>query len=441
MIDKRFEAIIIETAVVRDIRFRFFEGGPGSDANNPHTDYSNAYLKVTATGGAIGVGIGFALGKGNEHICLAVKELFPIIQGASLFAILSNFKVYWRKLANPFQSRWIGPNCGPYYMAAGVIANAVFDLWAKLENKPLWEAASELEPDDIISLIDFRYVEHIITPAEARELLSSSYPGRRQRRSKLETTGLPCYFTTWMGTSIPELLDQIQKVREETGIRDFKLKVGGDVETDKRRMAAVREKFGNTIRLYIDANQVWSPVQAASWVEQLAQFGPVWIEEPTAPDCIDGHRYVRERVERLGVHVVTGENCPNSHVAAQLICSKAVDRFQIDACRVIGPPENFLIMLVAAKYGIPICPHAGGSGLDELVPHLAAWNYIVCGTSLDDVLVEQIKFCSKYFASPSVIKNGHVMLPSTPGYIVGMLDEAIEKYEYPEGTLWRIPNG
>ena len=172
MIDKRFEAIIIETAVVRDIRFRFFEGGPGSDANNPHTDYSNAYLKVTATGGAIGVGIGFALGKGNEHICLAVKELFPIIQGASLFAILSNFKVYWRKLANPFQSRWIGPNCGPYYMAAGVIANAVFDLWAKLENKPLWEAASELEPDDIISLIDFRYVEHIITPAEAR----SYYP-------------------------------------------------------------------------------------------------------------------------------------------------------------------------------------------------------------------------------------------------------------------------
>jgi L-fuconate dehydratase len=247
---------------------------------------------------------------------------------------------------------------------------------------------------------------------------------------------MPCYFTTWIGSQPAALVDQIASVIADKGIRHFKVKVGLDIDSDIARLAALRSHFGDTIELYTDANQIWSPPQAVKWMERLAAHRIRWIEEPTAPDSIDGHRFVRERLGPLGIDVVTGENCQNSHVAAQFIAAGAVDRFQIDACRVLGPAENMLIMLVAKKYGVPICPHAGGSGLDELVPHLSAWNAIALGGGVPEAITEHVSLCSRHFVSPSVVRDGHLRLPVDAGYIVGMKEQALAQYRYPHGRAW-----
>ncbi len=426
----------IESVRVDDIRFRFARLGSGSDANNPHTDYSNPYVTVAA-GDSVGVGIGFTLGRGNDLVCRAVSELAPLVEGMTVDEFVGSFGRIWRVLANPPQSRWIAPGAGPYHMAAGAIANAVFDAWAKRRGLPLWEALVALEPEDIVAMLDFRYVEHLLSREEALAILRRNAGSRDERVAELKERGLPCYHTTWIGSSTSELLEQIEGVRADRGVTTFKVKVGRDLAHDRERLAAIRERFGDEIGLFVDANQVWSVPQAIEWMEALADYGIGWIEEPTAPDLVDGHRAIREALAPSGVDVVTGENCPNAQVAAQFIAGGAVDRFQIDACRVIGPAENILIMLVAAKYGVPVCPHAGGSGLDELVPHLAGFNYAWCSPSLDRVLVEQVGFCADFFVAPSRVAGGRVAAPSQPGYIVGMTDEARAVYAYPSGSAWR----
>jgi len=429
MIDEKLKEYIIEYIEVIDIRFPFEWGGAGSDANNPKTDYSNPYVKIKSNN-IEGVGIGFTLGKGNDLVCAATDELKTIVVGKSLFELISNFKKYWRLLANPFQSRWIGPVSGPYYMGAGAIANGLFDLWAKIEGKPLWELISELETDDILNLLDIRYVSHIISETEIRELLDNAYPTIQERKQKVIDQGLPCYYTTWIGTSIEDLIIQIENVIIERGIKDFKFKIGSNLNDDIKRLKAIREHFGNSINIMTDSNQVWSVNESIEWMVALKEFNITWIEEPIAPDLIDGHKIIKNALAKYNIDVVTGENCPNSHVAAQLISSSAVSRFQIDACRVIGPAENILIMLIAKKFNVPICPHAGGSGLDELVPHLSAWNYIRLNANQENVLIEQVGFCSEFFINPSQVENGHVLLSSQPGYIVGMPDSVIEKYKF-----------
>ncbi len=427
MINNRLKEIIINDIEVIDVRFSFEWGGAGSDANNPKTDYSNPYV-IIKSNNINGIGISFTLGKGNEMVCKAIEELKDIILGKSLYEIISEFNKYWRLLANPLQSRWIGPVSGPYYMGAGAIANGLFDLWAKIEEKPLWELISELSTDDIINLLDIRYVSHIISEAEIREILDDAYSTINERRNILAKDGLPCYYTTWIGTSIEELILQIEDVISKKGIKDFKFKVGTNLNIDKERLRLIREHFGNSINIMVDSNQIWSVQEAIDWMIALKEFNIIWIEEPTAPDLIDGHKQIKDVLNRDGIEVVTGENCPNSHIAAQFISSGAVNRFQIDACRVIGPAENMLIMLVAKKFNIPICPHAGGSGLDELVPHLSAWNYIRLNANQEKVIVEQVGFCSKFFENPSVVENGKVKLSKIPGYIVGMPNSVIEKY-------------
>ncbi|MFW5742378.1 MAG: enolase C-terminal domain-like protein [Spirochaetota bacterium] len=420
---------------VEDIRFRFSRLGSGSDANNPHTDYSNPYVTVSA-GDTLGAGIGFTLGRGNDLVCRAVSELAPLVEGLTVDEFVGAFGRIWRVLANPAQSRWIAPGAGPYHMAAGAIANAVFDAWAKRQGLPLWEALVRLEPEQIVEMLDFRYVEHLLTRDEALTILSRNAPTRGGRVQELKDRGLPCYHTTWIGSSTAELLDQIEGVRRERGITTFKVKVGSDLRYDRERLAAIRERFGEEIGLLVDANQVWSVPQAIEWMEALADYRVGWIEEPTAPDLVDGHRLIREALASLSIEVVTGENCPNAQLAAQLIAGGAVDRFQIDACRVIGPAENILIMLIAAKHSVPVCPHAGGSGLDELVPHLSAFNYACCSPTLERVLVEQVGFCADFFVAPSTVRDGRVAAPSVPGYIVGMTDEARRTCAYPSGSAW-----
>ncbi len=429
-----FEARI-ESVEIEDIRFRFPRLGHGSDAINPHTDYSNPYVTVRSSYGD-GHGIGFSLGRGNDLICRAVDELSALIRGKSLEELVGDFGRFKWILANPVQSRWIAPNAGPYYMAGGAIMNAVFDLWAKIQNKPLWAALSELPAERIVSMIDFRYIEHYLTADEAFCVLSENVRGMEERRAELETSGLPCYFTTWIGSGIDELTEQVRREMKERGIRRFKLKVGSDLDSDRHRFSSLRAEFGDSIELFADANQVWSVREAVEWMETLAEFDVRWIEEPTAPDSITGHRRIREALRGSGIEVVTGENCPNPHIAAQLIAEGAVDRFQIDACRMMGPPDALTVMLVAQKYAVPVCPHAGGSGLDELVPHLSAWNYLRCEPNLSGVIVEQVGFCSHNFAQPSVVENGRIVLPSRPGYLVGMTDHARREYRFPDGPAW-----
>ena len=429
------EKLSVESVEVEDIRFRFPRLGHGSDAINPHTDYSNPYVIVHTAKGD-GHGIGFSLGRGNDHICRAVEELSDLIIGQTLEDMVLRFGEFKWILANPVQSRWIAPNAGAYYMAGGAIMNALFDLWAKLEGKPLWRVLTELDPETVAAMIDFRYVEHVLTPTEAVEILKRARTGRESRISALESEGLPCYFTTWIGASTEELMNQIESIRRDRGIHRFKLKVGSSIEHDVERLKSIRDRFGDGIEVYTDANQVWSVPRAIDWMRRLAECDVRWIEEPTAPDSIDGHRMIRESLSEIGIDVVTGENCPNPHLAAQLITGRAVDRFQVDACRMMGPSDVMLVMLIAAKYNVPVCPHAGGSGLDELVPHLAAWNYASCASSLEGVVVEQVGFCSHFFESPSVVKAGRIAVPVSPGYLVGMKREAREKYSFPDGPEW-----
>jgi len=427
---------LIRELAVQDIRFRFDRLGSGSDANNPETHYSNPYVTI-ATDAGPGVGIGFTLGRGNDLVCRAVEELAPLVVGRPVDELVADFATTWRALANPLQSRWIAPGGGPYHMAAGAIANALFDAWSRAQGLPLWKALALLSPEQTVDMLDFRYVEHLLSRGEAIALLSEHADGRERRVRELEADGLPCYHTTWIGSETAELLDQIETVRDRRGISTFKVKVGRELGHDHARLSAIRDRFGDGIDLLVDANQVWSVPEAIEWMHALADHRPAWIEEPTAPDQIDGHRRIRDALAVDGIEVVTGENCPNSHVAAQFIAGGAVDRFQIDACRVIGPPENILIMLVAAKYGVPVCPHAGGSGLDELVPHLAAYNYVACAPTRERVIVEQVGFCSDYFLEPSRVRDGRVLVPEAPGYIVGMREEAIARNRFPDGSAWR----
>lgn len=421
---------------VADIRFPFPVLGSGSDASNTHTVYSNPYVVLRDSDGMEGIGIGFTLGKGNEHICSAVEELFPLIQGCRLADAFYDFRHFWRRLANPSQSRWLGPYCGSHYMAAGALANAVFDLAAKRAGVPLWQLLAELSPDETVQLIDFRYVSHLLDENEARGMLAARADTRLLRERQLRKDGMPCYFTTWIGTEPAALVEQVANIIATKGIRHFKVKVGLDIASDAARLGVLRGEFGKSIELFIDANQIWAPSQAVEWVARLARFDIGWIEEPTAPDSIDGHRYIRQRLQPLGIDVVTGENCQNSHMAGQFIAAGAVDRFQIDACRVLGPAENILIMLLATKFGIPICPHAGGSGLDELVPHLQAWNYIAVDGSSQKTITEHVALCAHHFEDPSDVRNGRLQLPVAPGYLSGLKPEAIERYRFPDGTAW-----
>lgn len=419
-----------------DIRFPFPVLGSGSDASNAHTVYSNPYVVLRDSEGREGIGIGFTLGEGNQHVCSAVEELFPLINGCLLADTIYDFRHFWRRLANPSQSRWLGPYCGSHYMAAGALANAVFDLAAKRAGMPLWQLLAALSPEETVRLMDFRYVSHLLDEQEAEGLLSNFVDTREERERCLGDQGMPCYFTTWIGADAASLVRQVANVIETKGIRHIKVKVGLDVASDAARLRCLRDEFSDSIELYIDANQVWAPQQAVDWVSQLAEFRIRWIEEPTAPDSIDGHRFVRERLQRLGIDVVTGENCQNSHMAAQFISTGAVDRFQIDACRVLGPAENMLIMLIAKKYGVPVCPHAGGSGLDELVPHLQAWNQITLNAGSPKTITEHVSLCSHHFEHPSEVHSGRLQLPTAPGYLSGLKPEAIESYRYPNGHAW-----
>ena len=410
---------------VEDLRFPTSRQLDGSDAMNPDPDYSAAYvvLETSGTGpdgmALEGHGLTFTIGRGNEVVCAAIEALRPRIVGLDLEAIARDPGRFWRHVTSDSQLRWIGPDKGAMHLATGAVVNAVWDLWAKAEGKPVWRLVADMAPEQLVRCIDFRYLTDALTPDEALTLLREREAGKAGRIATLEREGYPCYTTSagWLG--YPD--DKLRRLCQEAvdaGFRHVKLKVGRDLVDDIRRVGIAREVIGPDRRLMIDANQIWEVGQAIDWVRQLAFADPWFVEEPTSPDDIAGHRAIREAV--APVKVATGEMCQNRIVFKQFIAGHAVDVVQIDACRVGGVNEVLAILLLAAKYGLPVCPHAGGVGLCEYVQHLAMIDYVCIAGTREGRVVEYVDHLHEHFVDPCTIRDAAYLPPTAPGFSITM---------------------
>ncbi len=415
---------------VEDIRFPTSAHLDGSDAMNPDPDYSAAYVIIETDNAAIsGHGLTFTIGRGNEICCAAIRALEHLIVGRQLEAIVADMGQFWRDITSDSQLRWIGPDKGAIHLATGAVVNAVWDLWAKSEEKPLWRLVAELSPQELVRCIDFRYLTDCITPEEALALLTAQQPGKAARIRQLEQHGYPCYTTSagWLGYDDDKLRRLCQQA-VDAGFSHIKLKVGRDLEDDIRRVRIAREVLGPDRQLMIDANQVWEVNDAIDWVQQLAFAQPWFIEEPTSPDDIEGHRTIRQGV--APVKVATGEMCQNRIIFKQLMMREAIDVVQIDACRLGGVNEVLAVMLMAAKYRLPVCPHAGGVGLCEYVQHLSMIDFVCIAGSHEGRVIEYVDHLHEHFLHPCEIRGAAYMPPTAPGFSIEMLPASREKYRY-----------
>ncbi|OQP31419.1 L-fuconate dehydratase [Pantoea latae] len=415
---------------VEDIRFPTSAHLDGSDAMNPDPDYSAAYVIIETDNAAIsGHGLTFTIGRGNEICCAAIRALEHLIVGRQLEAIVADMGQFWRDITSDSQLRWIGPDKGAIHLATGAVVNAVWDLWAKSEEKPLWRLVAELSPQELVRCIDFRYLTDCITPEEALALLTAQQPGKAARIRQLEQHGYPCYTTSagWLGYDDDKLRRLCQQA-VDAGFSHIKLKVGRDLEDDIRRVRIAREVLGPDRQLMIDANQVWEVNDAIDWVQQLAFAEPWFIEEPTSPDDIEGHRTIRQGV--APVKVATGEMCQNRIIFKQLMMREAIDVVQIDACRLGGVNEVLAVMLMAAKYQLPVCPHAGGVGLCEYVQHLSMIDFVCIAGSHEGRVIEYVDHLHEHFLHPCEIRGAAYMPPTAPGFSIEMLPASRERYCY-----------
>ncbi|MYZ36601.1 MULTISPECIES: enolase C-terminal domain-like protein [unclassified Streptomyces] len=420
---------------VHDIRFPTSEQLDGSDAMNPDPDYSAAYLVLRTDGGAEGHGFCFTIGRGNEVTATAIEALRPYVLGRPAPHTAADLAALYFELTHDSQLRWLGPEKGVMHMAAGAVVNAAWDLAAKAAGKPVWEFLSDMTPEELVSLVDFRYLSDALTPDEALAILRAVEPGRAERAARLRAEGYPAYTTSpgWLGYSDSKLVT-LAKQAVADGFEQIKLKVGADLEDDIRRMKLARAAVGPGIRIAVDANQRWDVAEAVRWMSALAPYEPHWIEEPTSPDDILGHAAVRAGQP---VKVATGEHVANRVMFKQLLQAEAVDYVQIDAARVAGVNENLAILLLAAKYGRPVCPHAGGVGLCELVQHLSMFDYVAVSGSWEDRIIEYVDHLHEHFADPVVITSGRYEAPGAPGFSAQMLPESIAAHRYPEGPVWQ----
>ena len=428
---------ILSVRVV-DVRFPTSRASIGSDAVNKDPDYSAAYCILSTDSALEGHGLTFTLGRGTELCVLALEYLAQFVNGRTLRSITEDFVAFTRQLIGETQFRWLGPEKGVIHLACGALINAVWDLYAKVEGKPLWQLLAEMPPEQIVSLIDFRYIDDALTPDEALDILAASQPTMQQRLRLLEAEGYPAYTTSagWFGFSD----DKIRRLCREAlaeGWTHFKLKVGGDPADDLRRGRIVREEIGPDNKLMVDANQKWGVLEAIERTRALASLNPWWMEEPTSPDDILGHARIRR--ESAPTRIATGEHCHNRVMFKQLLQAGAIDVCQIDACRVAGVNENLAILLMAAKFGVPVCPHAGGVGLCEYVQHLAIFDYLRVSTTLHDRVIEFVDHLHEHFLTPVVIRRGRYMPPHAPGYSIQMHPESISRYAFPNGAEWIKP--
>jgi L-fuconate dehydratase len=430
----------ITEVVARDIRFPTSENLDGSDAMNQAPDYSAAYAILKTDADLEGHGLTFTIGRGNELCVAAIEALAPLVIGSTLESFTWDMGAYWRHLTGDSQLRWVGPEKGVIHLATAAIVNAVWDLYAKSEGKPLWKLLADMGPEELVSCVDFRYITDAITPDEALEILRENEGTKRDREAVMLSDGFPAYTTSagWLGYP-DEKIRQLSREAVDEGWEHVKIKVGLDIEDDARRAAIVREEIGPGRKLMLDANQVWDVGEAIENMERLAEFDPYWIEEPTSPDDVLGHAAVAAAVAPVGV--ATGEHCQNRILFKQLFQANAISFCQIDACRLGGVNEVIAVLLMAKKFGVPVCPHAGGVGLCEYVQHLSIFDYIAVGTSLQGRILEYVDHLHEHFLDPVHIENGSYMPPTAPGYSIEMKLESLDAYEYPTGSAWAETEG
>jgi L-fuconate dehydratase len=412
-----------------DLRFPTSASLDGSDAMNPDPDYSAAYVVLETDGAHEGHGLTFTIGRGNEVVVAAIAALRARIVGLELGWIAENPGRFWHFITGDSQLRWIGPDKGAMHLATGAVVNAAWDLLAKDAGKPVWQLVGEMSPEQLVSIIDFRYLTDAITPDEALAIFRRAEPGKAERIAQLQATGYPCYTTSagWLGYS-NEKLTRLATEAVEQGFSHIKMKVGRDLADDIRRLEIVRRIMGPDRKLMIDANQVWEVDQAIEWVNALQQFEPYFIEEPTSPDDIEGHRKIREAVGP--VKVATGEMCQNRILFKQFITRGAIDIVQIDACRIGGLNEVLSVLLMAAKYGLPVWPHAGGVGLCEYVQHLSMIDFIAVSGTMDGRVIEYVDHLHEHFVEPCEIREAAYMPPKLPGFSIEMKPESIRDNQF-----------
>ena len=425
----------ITSVRVIDLRFPTSRESIGSDAVNKDPDYSAAYCILSTDSEFEGHGLTFTLGRGTELCALALEYLAQYVKGRTLASITDDFVAFGRQLTDDSQFRWLGPEKGVIHMAAGALINAVWDLYAKVEGKPLWRLLAGLSPERILSAVDFRYIDDAITRDEALAILTASQTGLADRIATLEAEGYPAYTTSagWFGYS-EEKIRRLCREGLAEGWTHFKLKVGGDPAEDLRRGHIVREEIGWENKIMVDANQKWGVLEAIAKTKNLKPLDPWWMEEPTNPDDILGHARIRRET---GVRIATGEHCQNRVMFKQLLQAGAIDVCQIDSCRVAGVNENLAIILMAAKFGVPVCPHAGGVGLCEYVQHLSMFDFLRASSTLEDRVIEFVDHLHEHFLDPVVIRRGRYMPPQRSGYSIQIFPESLEKFTFPGGSAWQ----
>lgn len=421
-----------------DVRFPTSLALDGSDAMNPDPDYSAAYvvLRTDSIDGLCGHGLVFTIGRGNDIQTAALAALAPMVVGLSVDEVISDLGSFARRLTGDSQLRWLGPEKGVMHMAIGAVINAAWDMASRHADKPLWRFIADMTPEQIVAQIDFRYLSDALTPEEALQILRASQPCKFTRIERLLDEGYPAYTTSpgWLGYS-DEKLQRLAREAVADGFRTIKLKVGLKLEDDIRRCSLVRAAVGSEIAVAIDANQRWDVQQAIEWLRPLRRFDIAWIEEPTSPDDILGHAEIRRGVAPMPVS--TGEHTHNRVMFKQLFQAKAVDLVQIDAARVGGVNENLAILLLAAKYGVRVFPHAGGVGLCELVQHLAMADFIAISGRKDDRAIEFVDHLHEHFVDPVTIRKGCYLAPSRAGFSAEMHVRSITEHSFPDGVVWR----
>ena len=415
---------------ILDLRFPTSQSRDGSDAMNPDPDYSAAYVILeTDVPDLAGHGLTFTIGRGNGVCCAAIAALRHLVVGRDMAEVTADMGAFWRHMTSDSQLRWIGPDKGAIHLATGAVVNAVWDLWAKMAGKPVWRLVADMTPEELVRCIDFRYITDCITPAEALALLRAVAPGKSGRVATLEREGYPCYTTSagWLGYS-DEKLRRLAREAVDAGFRHIKMKVGRDLDDDIRRLTIAREAVGPDVNLMIDANQVWEVDEAIAWVGRLAFARPWFIEEPTSPDDVEGHRRIREAV--APVKVATGEMCQNRIMFKQFIMRGAVDIVQIDACRIGGVNEVLAVLLMAAKHGLLVCPHAGGVGLCEYVQHLSMIDYVAISGSREGRVIEYVDHLHEHFKDPCEIRGAAYMPPTAPGFSIEMKPPTLDAFRF-----------
>ena len=425
----------ITSLEIADLRFPTSRTADGTDAVHKDPDYSAAYVVLHTDGDVEGHGFTFTIGRGNEVCAAAIRAFEPLVVGRDVDEIFDEPAAFWRSLASDSQLRWLGPEKGVIHISMAAIVNAAWDLQARRRRLPLWKLLADMTPRDLVRCIDFQYITDAITPDEAVAILQRQHHSRADREATLLRDGYPAYTTSagWMG--YPD--DKVRRLCHEAladGFTHFKVKVGGDPDDDARRVGLVREAIGPSNKLMIDANQRWNVGEAIERVRALSRFDLYWIEEPTSPDDVLGHATIARAVAPVGV--ATGEHCANRVLFKQLMQANAIAFCQIDSCRLGGVNENLAVILMAAKFGIPVCPHAGGVGLCELVQHLSMWDYLAVSGRMDDRVTEFVDHLHEHFVYPVQMRRGRYMPPAAPGYSSEIKADTRQAYRYPEGVEW-----